>query len=481
MKDLKNYLKLLFFYFGITIPIVYFRFPDIKNEMKYFIITDNILQSKSLFVLKYFDDLYPDKPPLYFWILSIIKTIFNENYYFFNIFICSTIAGFIIVLLTYNLVKNLKDKEIAFKISIVLTFFPFFIGVSSIQRMDMMMSLFISLSLYLFWGFYYNFCRTSYKNLILFYIFIFMGVFTKGVAGIGIPLSIILAFLIFEKNLKFLKNIKFLKGILFITLLFVGWFYLIFLSENGSEYIKLLLGQETIGRIVKSKTHIRPFYFYIKSITYIFYPYGFIFLTLAVIYIKKLKYWKEWDKLEKIGFISSIIPVVILSLASGKLEVYLAPVLQGTIIFIFIALNKNKDSKVINYIFKISEVLVIFPLFFKIFKKREFYNKIYSLTISSGIILILLNLGLDFYNKNYSLKPFVSYVSISNGKVVSYRYSNFQNLSYLTNYRIENYDFLEDIPKNCKYILTKNNSLKNYQLILKNKKYSLYENKKNNI
>lgn len=474
MKDSKNYLKLFLIYFGITIPLVYFRFPDVKNEMKYFIITDEMLKGKNLFILKYFNELYPDKPPFYFWILSLIKTIFRENFYFFNIFICSAIAGFIIVLLTYNLVKNLKNENLAFETSISLILFPFFIGIASLQRMDMLMTLFISSALYLFWGFYYEFCKISFKNLFLFYLFIFIGVFTKGVVGIGIPLAIILVFLILEKNLIFLKKLKFFRGFLFIILLFIGWFYIISQSNEGVNYINLLLEQETIGRIVKSKSHIKPFYYYIKVITYAFYPYGFIFLGLAVIYLKKLNFWKNWENLEKIGFISSIIPITILSLASGKLEIYLTPVLQGAVIFTIIGFINTKDNKIIDSIFKFSKILSIFPLILK----KDNLKKFYPINISMGILLFIGNFGLYFYNENYSLKPFIKYISSSSGKIISYKYPNFENLSYLVGYKIKDYNNLEDIPKNSQYILNRNKNgelNKNYKFIIKNKKYSLYE------
>ncbi len=476
-ENLKNYLKLFMGYFTIVIPLALYRFPDIKNEMKYFIITNQMISSKNWFILKYFNELYPDKPPFYFWILSLIKTLTN-NYYFFNLIFTSALFGFFIILLTYSLVKNLKNSHMAFLISYSIAIIPFFVGVSVVQRMDMMMSFFIFSSLYLFWGFYYNFCKISDINLSIFYLCLFLGVFTKGIVGMAIPLSIIFTFLFLEKNLSFLKKIKFLYGLFFIILIILLWFYNVFTSHEGNTYLKLLLGQETVGRIIKSKTHIRPFYYYIKSFIYVLFPYGLTFLLLQINYIKKITSWNKWNNLEKIGFISSFVPFIILSLASGKLDIYLLPIISGAIIFIFSNIETLTNSRFINFTFNLIEFLFIFP-FYKKRKNKNYniYNRILNINYSVNVFLLFIVIALPFYNKNYSLSPFKNIIEDKNIKICSYNFSNSKNLSYLTNYEIKNFNLLSDIPKNYDYILIKGNnlniSLEDYSLILKNKKYFL--------
>ena len=76
----KNYIIFTFIYILIFVPIIILRFPDIRNEIKYFLITDTIIESKNFFILKYINELYPDKPPLYFFILYIIKKYFGKYF-----------------------------------------------------------------------------------------------------------------------------------------------------------------------------------------------------------------------------------------------------------------------------------------------------------------------------------------------------------------------------------------------------------------
>lgn len=71
----KNYIIFTFIYILIFVPIIILRFPDIRNEIKYFLITDTIIESKNFFILKYLNELYPDKPPLYFLFFILLKNI----------------------------------------------------------------------------------------------------------------------------------------------------------------------------------------------------------------------------------------------------------------------------------------------------------------------------------------------------------------------------------------------------------------------
>ena len=65
MKKLESIFKekyKIFFigYFALIIGIAFLRFPDIRNELKYFVITDQMLENNRFLVLKYFNELYPD-------------------------------------------------------------------------------------------------------------------------------------------------------------------------------------------------------------------------------------------------------------------------------------------------------------------------------------------------------------------------------------------------------------------------------------
>lgn len=104
----KNILKITFVYLLIFLPVVFVRYPDIRNEIKYFIVADNMIESRNYFILKYFSELYPDKPPLYFWLLSFLKEHFSKYFVPLAVLFGSTIPSLLLTIFSYSLLQNEK-------------------------------------------------------------------------------------------------------------------------------------------------------------------------------------------------------------------------------------------------------------------------------------------------------------------------------------------------------------------------------------
>lgn len=477
----KNYIIFTFIYILIFVPIIILRFPDIRNEIKYFLITDTIIESKNFFILKYKNELYPDKPPLYFFILYIIKKYFGKYFIQGTIVFGTLIPSFLITTFFYKFMKSFKNRRVAFINTLFLLSLPFYIGLSIFMRMDMLMTTFIFFSLYFFFQIYYK--KLNEKNIFKIYIFIFLALFTKGIAGFAIPIAIILTFLIFERNLKFLKNIKFIQGIIFIIFLIGIWGILIFLQPQGKEYLKLLLGQETVGRIVNSKTHVRSFFYYIENIPLIMYPYGVAILISLIFYLKNIRGYKKWLPIEKIGFLWSIIPLLLFSCASGKLAIYLLPIFPGNIIILINFFMRTKNIKFGKVILKITEIfsLLAIPFNYLFNKRKNFYKRVILIPFSIFVIFIFLISGVEIYNKEFSLKYVVKNISkYSDKTIIAYKFSDMINLKNEIKKEIlliENKEEIEQ-EKNIKLIVVRNKyikdlNLKKFKVIYKNKSYFL--------
>lgn len=475
----KNIFKILFIYLIIYIPIALTRFPDIRNEIKYYAITDNLIKSREFFILKYFSELYPDKPPLYFWLIRFFKENF-ENFNFLSIVFGSIIPSFIIVILIYNLFTKLKSEKFGFLVAISLVTTPFFMGIAAFLRMDMLMNLFITISLYYFFSIYFNLIKNSWINKVILYLSIFLGIFTKGIAGGMVPLSIILGFLILEKNLTFLKKINFLAGLGLILFCALTWFLTIYLQPEGKEYLALMFKQETVGRIVKAKTHIKPFYFYFVRLSFLIFPYSLFWYCGIFHYLKDIKNYRSWNCLEKISIIWSIVPLILFSLASGKLDIYMLPLFTGMILLSLNFFIKIKNKKIGKVLLKILSTILIVPLFLnKILKNRvNQYRRFLTIPLSIIIIFGILAQGMGTFNRYFTLKPVVAQIQ-DNRKIYTYRFEDFKNIEgiepKIKDSNITNIQELEEI----KEVLNRDNS-KNY-LVIKSKyndKFSDIENLK---
>lgn len=441
--------KIIIVYIIFLVLASFFRFPDIKDEFKYIYLTDNLIERKNFIILKYFGELYPDKPPLYFWILVLLRYIFRENFFPLSLVLCSIFPMILISLKSYKFIVDMDSDTFGnyiFKLFITL---PFIVGISLILRMDMLLTFWIISSIYIFFeGYYSN--KWDKKNIFLMYIYIALGILTKGGAGIVVPILTIITFLFLEKNFKILKEIKFLRGILFVLFIILFWFFSLSKIPEGKDYISLMIGRETIGRVLNSKTHMRPFYFYLIHTPLTFFIlFPFVFLQIYRL-SKKIKYFKTWNRLDKISYSWFIPNFIFFSLCSGKLDIYLLPIYPAMIILAVRYLTEIGLERYISKIIKLQIILV--------------------LTAISGVY---------YYTDNYTLKPFIKNIESSNN-LYSFRFNDAKNLYYMIGKkRIRELgdDDLGEIKKGDLIILKVKNMERleglNYIVIEKNKSYLL--------
>ena len=238
-------------------------------------------------------------------------------------------------------------------------------GISIFLRMDMLMTFFITLALSLFIYFYFNQDKINNMKLFIFYLNLFLGVFTKGVLGIIFPILIIFIFLYLENNLKFLNLLHWKTGIIFLLVCFSLWFLILYQQPDGKEYIYLLLNKQTVGRAYKSFSHARPFYYYFVYIPLTFFPYGLFYIYGFFKYLKNWKKKREWTLFEKWTFSWSIPPLILLSVVSGKLQIYMLPICIGMIFLSLIVRDELIEKySIIKNIEKYIQNCIIILYFF---------------------------------------------------------------------------------------------------------------------
>ena len=184
--------------------------------------------------------------------------------------------------------------------------------------------------------------------------------------------------------------------------------------------------------------------------------------------------------MQKISFIWFIVPFFIFSIASGKLAVYLLPILPSGVILIFITIITS-SYKGKNIAIKSCEILLIFPFVFSLLNKKtqNYLTKFKIINLTLGIFIFILLFCLKFYNNYYTIKPFLPL--ITREKTIAYSFSDGENLEYFTQYPIVNFSSTTDVKNSdSKLIITKRkygNKLKElgYQLIFENKGYSIFK------
>lgn len=468
VKIMKREYKIFSLFIFVFVILAFLRFPDSRNEMKYLLIVKDSFNNGDIFIIKYLGELYPDKPPLYFWGIKILYIIFGKYSYNISLILLSFLPflGIIYLGLWQLEIFNKEKYRDEYKILMMTT--PFYTGMSIFLRMDMLMTFFICLNLSLFIYFYFNQEKINTKNLVFFYLSLILAVFSKGPVGIIFPLIVELSFLYFESNLGFFKKLKLKIGFTTVLIFFVFWFGLILLDNNGKEYLKMMLGDQTVGRAIKSSSHSRPFYYYLFHIPLTFFPYGFFYLYGIYSFIKNYKFRTKWDSFMKWIFAWTMPTFLFFSILSGKLDIYLLPIFPGVIYLslIFLEVLEDPSIKIKIKINMKSKLEININKLIKIFQKIIF------------VIYILLIILFPIYKKHYSAKEIYKYIERNKiEKVALYHAKDLINLKfYLPNLHILEYKEISSL-KNGEYILLKEKYLKDvdkdYEKILKREEYVL--------
>lgn len=317
MKKLLTYLPLVLF--AALLPIMILRDFTPSNELRYLSIADEAIEQGHIFAFTNQGEAYADKPPLYLWIVMLGKVIFGSHQmWFLSLF--SFIPAMVIMCIMNRWVCPVLDLQDRTAAALMLSTCGLFSGLAIFLRMDMLMCMFIILSLYIFWRMYSGECDRPAAR-ILFPVSVFLALFTKGPVGVLVPLVSTLAFLLVKGKIKTIGRYWGWRTWGILTGCCALWFVAVWM-EGGAEYLDNLLFHQTIDRAIDAFHHKEPIYYYLISIWYSIAPWSL--LAIGIIVAAAAKRMKFSD-LEQFFLTVILSTFVLLSAFSSKIAVYLAP------------------------------------------------------------------------------------------------------------------------------------------------------------
>lgn len=319
-ENLWRYLLLL----AAVVPLLVFRDFTRNNELRYLVIADEAIRDGHIFAFFNQGIPYADKPPLYLWIIMLGKVVFGGHYMVF-LGLFSLIPSLVVLWVMNRWVRPVMSAANRLSSQLMLFTCGFFFVCTMMVRMDMLMCMFIVLALYTFYRIYSGEdLKHRKRDRILFPVWIFLAVFTKGPMGFVVPLVSTLTFLIVKKEWR---KIGYSWGWITwgILLLLCGlWFTAVYL-EGGKEYLYNLTVNQTASRTTGANNHhLEPIWFYASRIWDNLAPWSlFIFGMLAWGLVK----WRKMVTTDMERFFVSIFTstFILLSLVSSKIEIYLLP------------------------------------------------------------------------------------------------------------------------------------------------------------
>jgi len=356
-----------------------------KDEYRYAEVAKEVKWGTNLFVMHYDGEPYPDKPPLFFWIVKLFYII-GGGISPLNFRIYCILCGIAGIIITYFIALRLyNDKNIAlFSGLFLMTASRYFWG-TRWARLDIPFCVFIYLAMFSFVLWYFDHKRNAtFKsqdnnemNLVLhqknknIYIYLFwislaLGTLTKGPLGIIIPIGSVLLFSILEKDLKSFLHTKLLAGVIIIIVL-VGIWLIPAIIMGGKNYSNDLIFRQDITRLVNPWRHEKPFYYYFGKLFADFLP-GVIFLPSALIIgLQKKNFKKDGSFLFNFSWFA--FTFVFCTLSPSKRGQYVLPMYPAMAMLVssFLFINKNviapiKYKKMPLYIFTIIGIIATIVL-----------------------------------------------------------------------------------------------------------------------
>jgi 4-amino-4-deoxy-L-arabinose transferase-like glycosyltransferase len=266
--------------------------------------------------------IYPDKPPVFFWLIALSYTIIGEVSSFSARF-PSALAGVFGIILTYLMGRRLKSPRAGFISALVLATTVEYFWLARRANLDATLTLFITTALFFF---YKGYRDPSPRFYHLYYLFIGLATLTKGPVGFILPFLTVITYLAVMRDFKGVKKVFLHPGLLLFFIIIFSWLIPSALV-GGREYLDEIIFNQMLGRVYDSWSHKEPLYYYFLSFPPLLMPWVF-FLPGAFIYgfSRRRQAQKEDALFPALWFIAIFL---FFSFCSGKRTLYLLPLLPA--------------------------------------------------------------------------------------------------------------------------------------------------------
>ena len=292
------------------------------DEPRYAQVAREMVQGGDWFLMRFNGAIYPDKPPLFFWLIALSSFLWH-GFTSFSVRLPSAVFGTLTVVLTFSFGRRLYSTRTGLLSGLILATSYQFAHLSVRAGMDTTLTFFTTAALFCFIHWHKSMKeRRECLSIYGFYIGMALGTLTKGPVGLLIPLLVGLVYLIHEKDWQAIRRMRLLTGLFLFVGIGLAW-YLPAVMKGGIGYLQVTLLRHTVDRYVTGWSHAAPFYFYCLALPLDFLPWSF-FLPGAVAY----GYSKEMTVKKKeflFLLLWCVVIFVFFSLSEGKRHLYLLP------------------------------------------------------------------------------------------------------------------------------------------------------------
>jgi len=380
-----------------------------SDEIRHGNAFQNLIFENKWIVLYLNGEVYPDKPPVYFWFISLVYFLTGEiSPKLF--FIGAAVSGGLFTLSAYALSRTLnEDKYVSLLACLIMLSVFYFITLLHYARMDLLFAAFITFShVCLFKGLQQE---KSFGWISGGFVLAGLATLTKGPLGFAFPLIALLVFLSFRGRLRRLLRADIALGLALLTGICLAWLLGAYIVE-GTDFIKNIFEKQIFGRTVDSWHHKHPWWHYFAVLPAIMLPWSLVLLIVP---------WKErilntrisgnisscfksGDETTQYLWVVFVSGFVLLSLISTKVAIYLLPLFPPLAIIMARNLVNLSQEKCETLFKSFAVFIIILGTGFILFK---FFNP-WQVEIRGSLLTGFLGLGLGSLLWMYPPKKAVS-------------------------------------------------------------------------
>lgn len=269
-----------FFFLGLlllaqALPMLGERALWFSDEVRYAAAFENTLRGHWL-VLHLNGEMYPDKPPVYFWFLRVISW-FTQAGSPMTFFVGATASALLYVGAACGLARRVagagRDTVLLCGLILLSTFY--FVGLAQYSRMDLLFAaLILAAQTCLYLG-----TREDGPDarVVLGCLLAAAAVLTKGPFGLAFPLLSCVLFLAWEGRARRLLRRDFAKGGLLLLGILAAWALWAWLIE-GAAYMDNIFNKQIYQRALRSWHHDQPWWHYLATLPLVWLPWTLLLL-----------------------------------------------------------------------------------------------------------------------------------------------------------------------------------------------------------
>jgi len=310
----------------VTVPSMFTRDLWNPDEPRYMEVAREMVLLGSPVLPQLNGEVYSDKPPMFFWLAGTLWRA-GLGYNSGRIVTAAAVLG--TLLLTCWQVRRKYGSNAALLTGGAAVSSVMFLGFGKIGVLDPLLMFFVATSLVLGYAAFDKEARHSMLCWLGCYTCWGLGVLTKGPVGMLVPALILLVYAILERRNIRIGGKAHAAGIVLCTGIVFAWLVPAII-EGGSEYARIILVKQSLGRMVRSYSHRNPIYYYVIYAPLWFLPWSFV-LPLAV--AAAIRQWRRsGDSLPLFATVWLCVPLLFFSFISGKRINYIVPALPAAAI-----------------------------------------------------------------------------------------------------------------------------------------------------